>query len=654
MKNPLFDATGQLNFAAAAKHPEECIKAMDQVLADARVSLDQATHATEVPDMNNLIAPLENYRRDSETVQNIALFFSLDIFSTPEMANGICEKSIGNSVDAFSKQPLVPEPRHGRTFERTRCRQGDHLPLTADDLGILRYYRLQFEAAGACPQIMNATGAADRLRDINKKLIKASGTFNTNLKDDIVRQSIHVTDEAEMAGLENYKDGFAANAAESNLTGYLIPANRQNMEQFLKFASHPNMQAQLYQTRLSLAQNKTCDSRPVIEEMRALRQEYADLLEYPDYAHYAAARTATGDLEKIDTILKEVEQRLLPAFEKEMQELETFAGTKLTPVNVFYWANEQKKALCGFDEAAFSEYLDVNAVLSGVATAMSEPFDVDCQAAPTGAYGTDAKASRVFDILHRPTGNRAVLLIDLYSRPGKRSGGWQEPVSAADDDGHPPVFTLCLNMPAPGQPAKMPLSDYRTIWHEFGHMMNCVLGQKTTWPSHRNIENGPSDRAEVHSTMNEHRGFEREMIKSIARKDGMPPDDVLLDKMAAAENHLPAWETLRLLQNARNDLALHMGDPSTHKLRYPTIKDAEDATRLKSPNAALLRPIPIPSFTHPFMFPHSPYAARYNSYLLAKINSDAAWQPFAEHGPERSCLAEADAGSPVRFGRRRQ
>jgi Zn-dependent oligopeptidase len=230
-------------------------------------------------------------------------------------------------------------------------------------------------------------------------------------------------------------------------------------------------------------------------------------------------------------------------------------------------------------------------------------------------------------MIHRPTGKHSVVLVDLYAREGKRSGAWEEPIVAAAP-GRPPVFTLCANAPAPapGERGKLTLSNYRTLWHEMGHLMNCVLSQDLPYPSHRNIENGPTDRAEVHSTMNEKRGFSREIIRKIALKDGQPPDNALLDKMEAAQNHMAVWTTLRLVHNARRDIAAHMPE------KYPTLADVVESTKIHSPLADLLRPNTFETFHHLFEKPHSPYAGRFYSYLIARIRAVAAWEPFQQNG----------------------
>ena len=272
------------------------------------------------------------------------------------------------------------------------------------------------------------------------------------------------------------------------------------------------------------------------------------------------------------------------------------------------------------------DYLDTENVLKGIIGELSAVFEVDFTRRPEGTYGTKPGII-VYDMVHRPTGKQSVVLVDLCAREGKRSGAWEEPIVAASP-GRTPVFTLCANAAAPanGERGKLSLSNYRTLWHECGHLMNCVLSQDVPYPSHRNIENGPTDRAEVHSTMNEKRGFTREVIRKIALKDGQPPDDALLDKMEAAQNHMAVWKTLRLVQNARRDFAAHL--PGA----YPTLQDVADNTRLDSPYADLLRPNTFETFHHLFEKPHSPYAGRFYSYLVAQIRAVAAWEPFKENG----------------------
>ena len=53
-------------------------------------------------------------------------------------------------------------------------------------------------------------------------------------------------------------------------------------------------------------------------------------------------------------------------FREENQELETFAGKKLEPWDIGYWAEKQRAALYDFDEEALRPYFPLDRVVSGM------------------------------------------------------------------------------------------------------------------------------------------------------------------------------------------------------------------------------------------------------------------------------------------------
>src|SRR4029078_11476028 len=89
-------------------------------------------------------------------------------------------------------------------------------------------------------------------------------------------------------------------------------------------------------------------------------------------------------------------------------------------------------------------------------------------------------AVRFFELIDRTGAIVGQLYLDLYARPGKRSGAWMDAaIKCRRTDGrvqHPVAILVCnFAAPVAGRPALFTHREVATLFHEFGHGLHLLL-----------------------------------------------------------------------------------------------------------------------------------------------------------------------------------
>ncbi len=651
--NPLLE-TGRAVPAFDRIKPGHFMPAFDAALEKATQRLDAIKNDTRPPDFQNTFVALESAMDEINDVLEVLSYFYGN-FRNDQIADLLVETSQKHSD--FTKSIQQDPALIARIKPVYDARES--LNLDEDDKALLQKQYQEFESSGGFIDEAKHPGGRQRIKDIDNRLIELCNDYNDNLMRDATRQAVWVRDEAELAGVSpEDKESFAATAKEKGLPGgWLIMPERLMVDSLLEHASvsafrqkilealdrmgtgQPNPDPPPYPAGEALPADKdpNCDNHPLLKEIHDLRQEYAVLLDYPNYATFARSRTATPDLAYVRDTLDTLVTKIGAKFEADMRDLEAFVKTqpgapaKLEPWDITYWAAQQKKALYDFDASAFSQYLELDNVMKGLFYQADKLFGLEFRETAPGKYPVPDKDIRTYDVFNKKTGQQIGIMVgDFYSRAGSKDGGaWMTELQAAHGF-RPCIIGVNVNAtkPVPGSPTYLSLGDYETVYHEWGHMLQGFLGTNAKYDSQHGTA-GPADFTEIHSTMNEPRATSRETLTSIFTRNqaGQPPPADVIDNLIRAKNHFKAWDSLRMLQNSLRDLEYHT------EQNYVSDRAVEDAVKLNIPHAAFLQPRPLTRFDHLFGGPHDGYAAGYNNYVLAEIRAAAAYEPFAENGP---------------------
>ena len=223
--------------------------------------------------------------------------------------------------------------------------------------------------------------------------------------------------------------------------------------------------------------------------------------------------------------------------------------------------------------------------------------------------------------------------IDLYARPGKRSGAWIDECvirKALPDAKSLPVGYLVCNFtpPTSGSDSQLTHTEVVTLFHEFGHMLHHLLTQ-VDYPSIAGINGVPWDAVELPSQFMENYAWEYEVLAQCSRHvDGgkqLPRE--LFDRLHASRNANAGLQMLRQLEFALFDFSLHARTDAA------TATAIREALRSAREQASV---VPVPEwnrfengFAHIFA---GGYAAGYYSYKWAEVLAADAFSAFNEAG----------------------
>ncbi len=226
--------------------------------------------------------------------------------------------------------------------------------------------------------------------------------------------------------------------------------------------------------------------------------------------------------------------------------------------------------------------------------------------------------------------------LDLYARPGKRSGAWMNSARSRRllDDGkvQTPIAYLICNFTEPAvvdgkqKPALMTHAEVTTLFHEFGHGLHHMLTQVDE-RSVSGIYGVEWDAVELPSQFMENFCWEWDVLQHLTAhaETGATLPRSLFDKMLAAKNFQSGMQTIRQMEMALWDMHLHYDfDPRGKQ----TVQQVIDSVRQQF---AVIVPPSYNRTQHTFSHIFAGgYAAGYYSYKWAEVLSADAYSAFEE------------------------
>ena len=271
---------------------------------------------------------------------------------------------------------------------------------------------------------------------------------------------------------------------------------------------------------------------------------------------------------------------------------------------------------------------------------------------------------RVFAVSDDRTGyHLGTFYMDLFPRSGKREGAWVMPMSygkpAEMHKPHEPhLATLVCNMtPAAGdKPALLSHRDAVVLFHEFGHMMHCMLSN-TELQAHA----GTSvawDFVELPSQITENWVWEPEAFSLFGYhyENGNRMPDELISKLLASRYFLPATDNMGQLCIAKLDLEMHMNYNEKFKGKELDAASnellADWQINYTTPGTSIMRRL-----RHCIT---GGYSAGYYSYKWAEVLAADAYSRFRKEGAlnrstgqdfRREILSKGDSASAAELYR---
>lgn len=366
-----------------------------------------------------------------------------------------------------------------------------------------------------------------------------------------------------------------------------------------------------------------------IKGILALRKECARLLGFPNYAEFSLATKCAPSPAAILKMIDELDAATATAAKSEDEEL----GVGLKPWDYAYVAERLRESKYAYSEEELKRHFEFEDVLKGLFRIAGFLFGVEFREL-TGVEKPSVweKSVRFFSVIEEGK-TIAHFYLDAYARPGQKQGGaWMNEFRnrsvRPERTARRPLALIVLNLKEPDEQGRsyLPMRDVETLFHEFGHALQCML-TRIDEEDAAGINLVEWDAVEVASQFMEN--------WCLDDRTGISLPDDLKAKVRAAKNFRAASACRRQLAFAKTDLLLHLsdlpGDANAVKMQefahfgLPSIEDDRF----------------LCSFTHIFA---GGYAAGYYGYKWAEVMSADIYGAFEEAGL-------ADDAAMIRLGR---
>lgn len=581
------------------------------------------------PDFDNTIVPLENLSPILERVASVFYHFD-SCMKTPEFA-AMAEEAIPLLNDAQNKVML-----NQQLFDRIKSiyDMRDKMGLTPVQKRLVEKYYRQFSEQGAAL----SPEKKEQLVKINDELSNLFIQFNKNLLNATNEFFVTVYDEADLAGLpENVVAAAAEEATARGLDGlWVFTLRAPSRLPVLESADNRGLREAIYKGYTTLASYGANSNYPVIEKIVKLRAEKAKLMGFDNFAQMQTAKVMAKTPEAAEDLLLQVFEPAVKRAHEEVADMQAYVdanggGFKIAPWDYYYYAGKVKEQKFGLSDSDIQPYFSLENVKNGLFYCAEKLYGIKLVEMPDAPKYMDEVT--VYDVQDAKTGEHiSVFMTDYFPRNSKVQGAWMEQMQSAGmyEDGvmkRPIVYNVCnFSRPAGDVPALLTLDEVETMFHEFGHGLQGMLGQsKYKTLAGTNVDR---DAVELPSQLNEHWATSPEVLRYYAKhyKTGEPMSEEMIQKIQDAAKFNQGFITTELAGAALLDLA--WGKTDGNGVDVPGF-EAAFAEKIGMPEEITYR-YRSPYFKH--IFGDDGYASGYYTYLWAQVLEADAWELFQQKG----------------------
>lgn len=554
-----------------------------------------------------------------------------------------------NSLDALANEMASRLSEHANNimlnpalFEKIKVVY-DNPPqnLTGEERMLLDKTYESFERSGAT---LNEEDKK-KFRQITSKLSECTLKFSQNLLKETSDYFLHITDEAQLAGIPQIHQQAAANEArERNLDGWVFTLHAPSYVPFMMYAEKRELREKLY-----LAYQKRCTHEgttcnfPLVTDIVNLRRELAQLLGYKNYADYALLRRMAENPQVVNSLLNDLISHYKAKAHEEVSEVEQRAHEEmgedfiLMPWDYSYFCQKLKQERYQYDSEMLRPYFELSQVKKGIFNLATQLYGISFERDETiPVYHPDVEVYRVYDNNHRYL---ALFFLDFFTRPNKQGGAWMTnyrnehcdcPATeeVTPENSLRPVVSIVTNFtkPTAEQPSLLTLSEVETFLHEFGHALHGIFAM-----THFEALSGTSvfwDFVELPSQFMENFAVEPAFLSTFAKhyQTGEALPQEYIERIRKVRNFQVGYACMRQVSFALLDMA------------YYTMEDAfaQDVRSFEQESWKEVQLLPIvPEACMSVQFGHimsGGYAAGYYSYKWSEILDADAFSFLKEHG----------------------
>ncbi len=610
--------------------PEHVLPTLDAVLAESRLQIDELIAQAD-PDWNSLMQPLEELDEKLHRV-----------WSPVSHLNSVCDSEKLRPIYQQGVQKMAAW--HSEVAQNEALYAAIKMVAGRTDFSSLSPAQQQssehmlrdFRLSGA-----ELEGAArERFTAIRMRLSELGTLFEQHVLDATRVFELHITEEADLAGIPDSVRDAARQRAEgaegAGKGGWLFTLDIPSYLPFMQYAENRALRERMYTAYSTRASSGELDNSPVIDELLALRKEMANLLGFDTYAEYSLATKMAASTGEVTSFLRELAAKSRAMAEAEVAELKTFAAEKLGIAELAAWdvpfvSEHLRQHKYAISREELKPYFPEHKVIEGLFGLVSKLYGLSIRETEAPRWHKDV---RYFEVSDASGDVIAGFYLDPYARAHKRGGAWMDECmlrwKRPDGSLQLPVAYLVCNFDAPvgSKPALWTHEEVETLFHEFGHGLHHML-TRVDVRGVSGINGVPWDAVELPSQFMENFCWEREGVDLFARhyQSGEKLPDELFDRMLAAKNFQSGMMMLRQIEFSLFDFLLHSDYQSGGEQSVQALLD--EVRR----EVAVLMPPAFNKFQNSFSHIFAGgYAAGYYSYKWAEVLSADAFSAFEEHG----------------------
>ena len=400
--------------------------------ADYREAIEQgmAAHLLELDAIAKDTAPatvagtLEAWERSGSLLTRAMNAFWVAKAADTNDERDAIEEDLAPRLAQHEDAILLNAALYARLTQLRDRRDNGEITLDAQESHLLTERLKDFERGGiALPEDRQA-----RLRELNTELATLATKFDQLLVAGRNAASVHITDEAELDGLDEGEKAAAKEVAEeAGKDGWLLTITNTTGQPVLADLTNRNVRERVFKAgaERGLVAGEH-DTRGVLLTMAKLRDERARLLGYPHHAAYAAEDGCAGSTDAVNEILGRVGPAAYDIvrsrgerLQAHLQELEP--GATLEAWDWAYVDSRLRQQEAQLDQGALRPYLEFDRVLEhGVFAAATALYGITFhRREDLVGYTSDARVYEVREAsVDGNTGDHLGCL--LYTSPSPR------------------------------------------------------------------------------------------------------------------------------------------------------------------------------------------------------------------------------------------
>ena len=629
MKNPLLTESsapfGAPQFDKIEN--EHYLPAFETAIAEAKAEIDAIIANEEEPTFENTIEAMEYA---GGTLNNVAgIFYAVMEAHTNDTLQEIAEQISPMLTEYSMYVSLNPE-----LFARVKAvyEKKDELGLAQDQMKLLEDNYKGFVRGGA-----NLSDEDKALYSKwSEELSLTTLQFSKNVLAATNAYTLHITDEADLAGLPEFVRTMAAEtAAEKGLEGWAFTLDAPSYSPFLKYSEKRELRKNIWTAYNTRAIGGEFDNTEIVKKIVDLRIKIANILGYETYADYALEERMAKSKANVSEFIMNLLEPSLKYAKKDVADVFAYAkkngfeGKRLESWDFSYWSEKYQEAEYSLSAEELKPYFQLESCIDAVFGLASRLYGISfTELNNVPVYHEDVKVYEVKDV---DGSHLALFYADFFPRASKRGGAWMTSFRdqmVKNGVEYRPFITIVCNFtkPTADAPALITHGELTTFLHEFGHALHGIFAEGR-YPSLTGTSVS-RDFVELPSQIMENWAFEPEYLNSFAKhyQTGEPIPAELIEKIVAAKNYLAGYAQVRQLHYGLLDMSWHT------LTELPSMSTVEFETKALAPYAvmpAVEGAAFSGSFSHIFS---GGYSAGYYSYKWAEVLEADAFSLFKEKG----------------------